>query len=101
MGTVSKGAMASIIYRPTYLSSCSVPKAADFFADCPCCLQVVCSAFQPPQPNPAAQVAHSWRTTFDIHASWESVMQNLDESIGLARYSGPGEWNDLVSRPAF
>ncbi|PRW59770.1 glycoside hydrolase [Chlorella sorokiniana] len=40
-------------------------------------------------------VAHSWRTTFDIHASWESVMQNLDESIGLARYSGPGEWNDL------
>ena len=26
-------------------------------------------------------------------------MQNLDESIGLARYSGPGEWNDLVSRP--
>ena len=94
------------------------------------------------------QVAHSWRTTFDIHASWESVMQlragvgqpsataersqhvrrrpaipgcshqicpsahlsepqsethstpmqNLDESVGLARFSGPGEWNDLVSR---
>ena len=51
-----------------------------------------------PNPYPSMQVAHSWRTTFDIHASWESVMQNLDESIGLARYAGPGAWNDLVSR---
>ena len=24
-------------------------------------------------------------------------MQNLDESIGLARYAGPGAWNDLAS----
>ncbi|KAL4458747.1 hypothetical protein ABPG75_013612 [Micractinium tetrahymenae] len=41
------------------------------------------------------RVAHTWRTTFDIHSSWASVMQNLDESIGLARYAGPGHWNDL------
>lgn len=46
-------------------------------------------------PTPTVQVAHTWRTTFDIHASWVSVLQNLDESVGLARYGGPGSWGDL------
>ncbi|EFN53392.1 hypothetical protein CHLNCDRAFT_137182 [Chlorella variabilis] len=41
------------------------------------------------------QVAHAWRTTFDSHPSWPSIMLNLDESVALARYAGPGAWNDL------
>jgi hypothetical protein len=44
----------------------------------------------------APRVAHSWRTTFDIHPRWPAVMQNLDESIGLARFAGPGKgWGDM------
>jgi alpha-galactosidase len=46
-------------------------------------------------PRSHPQVAHSWRTTFDIHPNWPSLLQNLDESVGLARYAGPGSWNDL------
>lgn len=45
--------------------------------------------------SPFPQVAHAWRTTFDSHPSWPSIMLNLDESVALARYAGPGAWNDL------
>jgi alpha-galactosidase len=43
----------------------------------------------------ARAVGHSWRTTVDIRDAWESVLANLDSSIGLARFAGPGGWNDL------
>lgn len=40
------------------------------------------------------QVANMWRTTFDISPGWEHVLANLDSNIGLARFAGPGGWND-------
>ena len=40
-------------------------------------------------------MGNSWRTTADIDASWMSVLANLDNSVGLARFAGPGGWNDL------
>uniref|UniRef100_A0A1D2A6Z5 Alpha-galactosidase n=1 Tax=Auxenochlorella protothecoides TaxID=3075 RepID=A0A1D2A6Z5_AUXPR len=39
-------------------------------------------------------VGNSWRTTGDSSASWLSLVNNLDNSVGLARYAGPGAWND-------
>ena len=30
----------------------------------------------------------------DIEATWEGVVENLDETAGLARFAGPGGWND-------
>jgi len=38
--------------------------------------------------------ANSWRTTGDIRASWESIYTILNEQAGLAKYAGPGHWND-------
>ena len=39
-----------------------------------------------------------WRTTKDIsmeiEATWADVVENLDEIAGLARFAGPGGWND-------
>ena len=49
----------------------------------------------------AMQVAHSWRTTKDISlgddpaVGWSELLENLDNSARLARYAGPGGWNDL------
>ena len=44
------------------------------------------------------QVGHTWRTTKDIsmeiEATWADVVENLDETAGLARFAGPGGWND-------
>lgn len=44
------------------------------------------------------QVGHMWRTTKDIsmeiEATWADVVENLDETAGLARFAGPGGWND-------
>lgn len=44
------------------------------------------------------QVGHAWRTTKDIsmeiEATWADVLENLDETAGLARFAGPGGWND-------
>ncbi len=44
------------------------------------------------------QVGNTWRTTQDISlaisATWDSVMNNLEGTKGLARYAGPGGWND-------
>ena len=41
------------------------------------------------------QVGNTWRTTPDITPAWDSVMSNLDGTIGLSRFAGPGAWNDL------
>ena len=35
-----------------------------------------------------------WRTTFDITPGWDQMLANLDSNIGLARFAGPGGWND-------
>jgi alpha-galactosidase len=38
--------------------------------------------------------ANLWRTTGDIQANWQSIYSILNEQAGLARYAGPGYWND-------
>ena len=40
------------------------------------------------------QVGNSWRTTGDISANWDSMLRCLDNNVGLARFAGPGAWND-------
>lgn len=40
------------------------------------------------------QVGNSWRTEQDIEADWDSILDNLDSVVGLAKYAGPGGWND-------
>ena len=35
-----------------------------------------------------------WRTTGDIQANWQSIYTILNEQAGLAKYAGPGHWND-------
>jgi len=44
-----------------------------------------------------------WRTTWDIRDTWETAQYNngsagimniLDHQVGLAKYAGPGGWND-------
>jgi alpha-galactosidase len=40
------------------------------------------------------EVGNSWRTTEDIAPNWPSVLANLDNTVGLAKYAGPGGWND-------
>jgi alpha-galactosidase len=38
--------------------------------------------------------ANVWRTTGDIQANWQSIYSILNEQAGLAKYAGPGHWND-------
>ena len=38
--------------------------------------------------------ANLWRTTGDIQPYWQSIYSILNEQAGLARYAGPGHWND-------
>ena len=38
--------------------------------------------------------ANLWRTTGDIQPNWQSIYSILNEQAGLARYAGPGHWND-------
>ncbi|HEY1766551.1 MAG TPA: glycoside hydrolase family 27 protein [Terracidiphilus sp.] len=38
--------------------------------------------------------ANLWRTTGDIRAEWNSMYTILNEQAGLAKYAGPGHWND-------
>jgi len=40
------------------------------------------------------EVGNSWRTTADILNTWDSWTNNLDQNDFLAKYSGPGGWND-------
>src|SRR5258708_2325571 len=37
----------------------------------------------------------SWRTTGDIDPRWDRVYTILEQQDGLAKYAGPGHWNDL------
>ncbi len=38
--------------------------------------------------------ANLWRTTGDIQAHWNSIYSILNQQAGLAKYAGPGHWND-------
>ena len=38
--------------------------------------------------------ANSWRTTGDIQPNWNSIYSILNAQAGLAKYAGPGHWND-------
>jgi len=42
----------------------------------------------------AGDVGHLWRTTGDISDSWNSMIDIFDKQKDLARYAGPGKWND-------
>ena len=41
-----------------------------------------------------AEVGHLWRTTGDISDNWNSMIGIFDKQKDLARYAGPGGWND-------
>jgi alpha-galactosidase len=40
------------------------------------------------------QVGNLWRTTSDVHPSWTRLGSIIDKNIPLAKYAGPGAWND-------
>jgi alpha-galactosidase len=42
----------------------------------------------------AGPVGHLWRTTGDISDNWNSMIGIFDKQKDLARYAGPGKWND-------
>ncbi len=42
----------------------------------------------------AGTVGNLWRTTGDISDSWNSMINIFSLQKGLARYAGPGHWND-------
>ncbi|RSO35177.1 alpha-galactosidase [Streptomyces sp. WAC 06725] len=42
----------------------------------------------------AADVGHLWRTTGDIGDVWDSAVGIFKENAPLAKYAGPGHWND-------
>jgi alpha-galactosidase len=42
----------------------------------------------------AANVGHLWRTTGDIGDNWNSMIDIFTRQKDLARYAGPGKWND-------
>jgi len=42
----------------------------------------------------AKDVGHLWRTTGDIVDRWDSMMAIVDKEKDLAKYAGPGYWND-------
>ncbi|KAK9835556.1 hypothetical protein WJX74_002877 [Apatococcus lobatus] len=42
----------------------------------------------------AQDVGNTWRTTDDIQDNYNSMVANLDNTIGLAQFAGPGTWND-------
>src|SRR5664279_2019287 len=35
-----------------------------------------------------------WRTTGDVRADWMSIYDIINQNAGLAKYAGPGRWND-------
>ncbi|HJP74111.1 MAG TPA: glycoside hydrolase family 27 protein [Pseudonocardiaceae bacterium] len=41
-----------------------------------------------------AGVGNSWRTTGDISPDYNSMLGIFHSNVGLARYAGPGGWND-------
>jgi alpha-galactosidase len=42
----------------------------------------------------AGTVGNLWRTTGDISDSWNSMINIFEKQRDLARYAGPGKWND-------
>ncbi|MEU5954532.1 NPCBM/NEW2 domain-containing protein [Streptomyces sp. NPDC047525] len=42
----------------------------------------------------AADVGHLWRTTGDISDNWSSMLSIMKQNLPLAKYAGPGHWND-------
>ena len=38
--------------------------------------------------------ANLWRTTGDVQANWMSIYEIIERQAGLAKYAGPGHWND-------
>ncbi len=40
------------------------------------------------------QAGNLWRTTLDIAANWKSVLSIYEQNVRLAKYAGPGGWND-------
>ena len=42
----------------------------------------------------AKEVGHLWRTTEDIVDRWDAMIDILDKERDLAKYAGPGYWND-------
>jgi alpha-galactosidase len=42
----------------------------------------------------AGEIGHLWRTTGDIGDSWNSMINIFIQQKDLARYAGPGHWND-------
>jgi alpha-galactosidase len=42
----------------------------------------------------AGEVGHLWRTTGDIGDNWNSMINIFNQQKDLARYAGPGHWND-------
>jgi alpha-galactosidase len=42
----------------------------------------------------AKEVGHLWRTTEDILDRWDAMISILDQERELAKYAGPGFWND-------
>lgn len=39
-------------------------------------------------------IGNSWRTSWDIDWQFKKFLYNLDRQVGLAKYAGPGGWND-------
>lgn len=42
----------------------------------------------------AGEIGHLWRTTADISDNWDNMISIFDKQKDLARYAGPGRWND-------
>ena len=42
----------------------------------------------------APAISNLWRTTGDISDSWNSMVNIIDQQVGLNKYAGPGNWND-------
>jgi len=42
----------------------------------------------------AKEVGHLWRSTGDIVDRWDAMIAILDKEKELAKYAGPGHWND-------
>jgi alpha-galactosidase len=40
------------------------------------------------------QVGNLWRTTSDVHPDWTRLDSIIDKNIPLAKFAGPGAWND-------
>jgi alpha-galactosidase len=42
----------------------------------------------------APAISNMWRTNNDYGSQWSQTLANLDQEAPLARYAGPGHWND-------